>query len=663
MRHENHRVTSAGSQRFGCLSLALLGCFAAAAAFGQDDGMPLAAGDGPVDGSQRPLIYIIPGKPQISTLYHDGSQIVIQEEQRWRFMCGSDVTGLTIDDLRFYAERHNAEFEGGPAVVIDTGTRGGGINIIFNLGDSVPSEAYDAFVMAEVLLENLFRDEIEVQINAGFDQLPSGVLGATHSWYRDNESYRNSRDGLQNGMDDDDVIQSWLPSGTTIPVRYNGGSDVVTDENRIDWTRANYRATIGTVSGTAAGMTFNTVISWDYDPSNGISGSRFSFVDVLLHETGHALGFTSGADIENEMHALDIYRFQRSDGNYDYNPDTYPEFQTTPRLVDFNVPNDDHNSDLIDYTYRMSDGNPYQASHFRQQTNPWIGLMDPAIAAGETHYPNFFSAADINMFDAVGYDYPPCPINFTTQPEPEQLVCPGDTVSLSIAVENPEIMTYQWRRGTTELVDDGVHIFGATTDTLLIVDVAEADEAEDYNCWVTDTVENCSLSSSLAAIGVDPAPTIIEQPQGQTVAEGDLVQFSVTIAEPIALFQWRKDGTPLTDGPRIFGVTTDLLTIYPVELGDAGDYDCVITSTLGIQCSTTSDAATLTVESGDDCPEDLNGDRVIGLEDLAAVLAAYGSTPGDPNWNPAADFNDDGVIDLSDLSQLLSVYGEECPTR
>jgi hypothetical protein len=30
--------------------------------------------------------------------------------------------------------------------------------------------------------------------------------------------------------------------------------------------------------------------------------------------------------------------------------------------------------------------------------------MDPAFAAGETYWPTFFSAADVTIFDAIGYD-------------------------------------------------------------------------------------------------------------------------------------------------------------------------------------------------------------------------------------------------------------------
>src|SRR5262249_42343309 len=139
-----------------------------------------------------------------------------------------------------------------------------------------------------------------------------------------------------------------------------------------------------------------------YDPSNGLGGE--SFQDVLVHECGHALGFTSGADFRfHDMEALDIYRFQRTGGGHDYNPDTTAEFKVRPRLVSFDDPNNDVVVDVITVEYRMSDGDPYQAGHFREQSDN-IGLMDPALANGETHYPNFLSAADLKMLDAIGYD-------------------------------------------------------------------------------------------------------------------------------------------------------------------------------------------------------------------------------------------------------------------
>src|SRR5262245_18385950 len=103
---------------------------------------------------------------------------------------------------------------------------------------------------------------------------------------------------------------------------------------------------------------------------------------------------TSGVDFRfRDMEVLDLFGFQRTDGAGDYNPDTTAEFQVQARRCAFNAANDDHNSDLISAEYRISDGNPYQASHFREQT-PNIGLMDPAIGAGQTFYPAFYSTAD-----------------------------------------------------------------------------------------------------------------------------------------------------------------------------------------------------------------------------------------------------------------------------
>ena len=57
------------------------------------------------------------------------------------------------------------------------------------------------------------------------------------------------------------------------------------------------------------------------------------------------------------------------------------------------------------------------------------------------------------------------------------------------------------------------------------------------------------------------------------------------------------------------------------------------------------------------CVADLTGDGKTSLSDLAELLGAYGSTTGDPDYNPDADFDGDGDIDLSDLAELLGNYG------
>jgi len=68
------------------------------------------------------------------------------------------------------------------------------------------------------------------------------------------------------------------------------------------------------------------------------------------------------------------------------------------------------------------------------------------------------------------------------------------------------------------------------------------------------------------------------------------------------------------------------------------------------------------VSAGSSCIEDLNGDGVVDLADLAEMLAAYGSSEEDPGYNQRADLDGNGVIDLSDLAAVLAAYGQVCGT-
>ncbi len=68
------------------------------------------------------------------------------------------------------------------------------------------------------------------------------------------------------------------------------------------------------------------------------------------------------------------------------------------------------------------------------------------------------------------------------------------------------------------------------------------------------------------------------------------------------------------------------------------------------------DALSLT-EPISEVPGDVDGDGDVDLTDLGLLLSAYGTSVGDPNYNPNADFDENGVIDLTDLATLLANYG------
>jgi len=56
---------------------------------------------------------------------------------------------------------------------------------------------------------------------------------------------------------------------------------------------------------------------------------------------------------------------------------------------------------------------------------------------------------------------------------------------------------------------------------------------------------------------------------------------------------------------------------------------------------------------------DVNGDGLVDIFDLVAVASAFGSKPGDPNWNSKADVNGDGLVDIFDLVAVSMNYGAE----
>lgn len=303
-------------------------------------------------------------------------------------------------------QTHNADFANPSLVrVIDSdGGRGAraGLDIVFVLGASVPAAAIPSFAAAEAYLQSQFTgDTMTVTIPISFAALSPDVIGGTGSSYG-SLTWASTRSTLVAGMDGNDTIQNSLPSGTTIPVRYSSSS--TTNETQCFWTFANFKANDGTVAGNDATMQYSTAFPFDFDPSNGVSAGTISLQDVVIHETGHAMGFTSGVDFRNrDIEVLDVFRFRRTDGSGDFNPDTTAEFTARPRWGVFNNPNDDVNFDIISAEYRMSDGSPYQASHFREQV-PNIGIMDPAFDYGETYYPNFFATSDLTVFDAMGYN-------------------------------------------------------------------------------------------------------------------------------------------------------------------------------------------------------------------------------------------------------------------
>jgi len=96
------------------------------------------------------------------------------------------------------------------------------------------------------------------------------------------------------------------------------------------------------------------------------------------------------------------------------------------------------------------------------------------------------------------------------------------------------------------------------------------------------TLVNGEPRSYVARLWGSSVPTILTQPQSQTVPLGTNVALSVTASgQPPLSYQWCKEGAPLAENGRISGATTATLTISNVQLTDPGSYQVVVSNLFG----------------------------------------------------------------------------------
>jgi len=321
-------------------------------------------------------------------------------------------------------------------------------DITFNLNApaGMDPQAIAGFQQAAARWSANFTDNIAVNIDIGFSDLGTTVLGQTSSTHylsgNSNPSYRNVLLGLKGKVvsADDQSSYSWLQAkdksvqlssdrmlinytadnpngaGSATPYLDNSGS---TNNKQIYITNANAK-TLGLLSANSASdasISFNSTFSFDFDPSNGISAGKIDFVGVATHEIGHALGFESGVDI------LD-HNSPDSNGNF-YNDYQFTYvtpldlFRYSTASIAFNTNSGGVTEGVEDWTAGTSDkyfsvdgGNTKIASFATgevhgdgQQTSHWkagqgTGIMNPTVSTGTLLS---ISQTDRRAFDVIGY--------------------------------------------------------------------------------------------------------------------------------------------------------------------------------------------------------------------------------------------------------------------
>lgn len=216
-------------------------------------------------------------------------------------------------------------------------------------------------------------------------------------------------------------------------------------------------------------------------------------------------------------------------------------------------------------------------------TGPTLTLNNVQAANVGTYYvvvTNDVGTTTSNAASLVVMGLPPV----ITAPPVGQTVSAGSSVTFAVSVTGSPTLTYQWRKNTAPLS-------GATGSTLTITN-AQAGDAGSYDVVVTNSTS--SATSAAAQLVVNPsAPSITGQPVSRTVVTAENASFTVTASGTTPMtYQWRKDGSPISDGGAVSGTTTPTLLLTGVTAANGGSYDVIVTNALGFA---TSSAATLLV--------------------------------------------------------------------
>jgi len=296
-------------------------------------------------------------------------------------------------------------------------------NLTFNFipDPGTPQSVIDGFAAAGLLWSSALQDNITINLNIGYQALPSGVIGQTTPSYVERD-YATVRSALNASAStaNDQAAYAHLQPGPTYTRLINHTADNPNGANSatpythsltpVSVTRANAKA-LGLLTPDAASdaaIIFSSNTAFDFDPSNGTTAGQYDFKTLAAHEIGHVLGFVSAVDVLDQgaglslasqipARVLDLFRFSAGSitagtGVIDLTADTRNKYLSLDGGV----------TELTPFASGVTYGTGYQASHWREfQFAGW--LMDPALFPGVQRG---ISATDLRAFDIMGYRVP-----------------------------------------------------------------------------------------------------------------------------------------------------------------------------------------------------------------------------------------------------------------
>ncbi|MEM7166206.1 MAG: LamG-like jellyroll fold domain-containing protein [Planctomycetota bacterium] len=148
--------------------------------------------------------------------------------------------------------------------------------------------------------------------------------------------------------------------------------------------------------------------------------------------------------------------------------------------------------------------------------------------------------------------------------------CDGDDLTLTVAVDAPLPVDYQWFR-------DGVLLPGAVQSELTLTGVTAADSGG-YTVTVMNTCGTATSEPALLMVG--QAPTFVVAPTASPLwCPGDVIELSGVVSGEGNLYQWLRDDVAVP------GATEASLMISPLTPADSGDYVLTVSNDCGAVAS------------------------------------------------------------------------------
>lgn len=305
------------------------------------------------------------------------------------------------------------------------------LHIVLNAAPGMAPAALAGFQLAANYWQSQLADNVTVNIDVDFSVLGANILGSTGS----SQEVFFAADILDALAADATTATDFLAVGNLPSLSTLGSLSFLTqrnteagsaiasldndDLNDSDSNNNRYLA-VNSANARALGwdpndanyvdasISFSSLFSWDFDPSDGIGTGLQDFVGVTIHEMGHALGFVSGVDdvdyfitqpLDLDEYAvfsvLDLFRYS-APGTLDLSVGSPSYFSLDGGMTQLG---------LLSTGSTVNGGDGRQASHWKDHLG--LGIMDPtANPAGQVNTP---TALDLVAFDAIGWDLVPEP--------------------------------------------------------------------------------------------------------------------------------------------------------------------------------------------------------------------------------------------------------------